>query len=338
MQPHGSDRVRSAAGKLILHSRISKGWTAGTPLCPGTAVQWEEECFEVVSADLLPGGGVRYVLGPWSDSSTMRTFSIYDEASEARLRADYELARRQRKHSRIAGFAGVLLGHLPSHVQNHFANELGLFPARMTLLSIIPSMLLLGTCVWLYVDAQLEQVPSPVPLWVFAFAMVMLLDSGVRFMVAMSQNRGMGSLPGTILYALYRLVSSKPAPRKESSTFTIPPSEEVERRDSLEMRAAFLTLLRPEEQTLLAERYGFDYRRHASAVAWTILVCAAIGAASMIVEVRDDGGISAVLSLLCAVLLVVEQVFRLRAFARGPAGSIFGVLVRPFARDLLARN
>jgi hypothetical protein len=338
MQPHGGDRVRAAGDTLILHSRISKGWTAGTPKCPGTAVQWEESCYEVLGAELLPAGGVRYVLRPWSDSATIRTFYVYDAVSEDRLRADFELAQRQRKYSVAARIAGFALGHLPSHVQEHYANELGLFPARMTLLSIVPSMIFVGTCVWLIADAMLRQVPSPVPLWVLGFAMVMLGDSAARFLVAMSQRRGIGSLPGTILYSIYRLFAKKPPAPQVSSTFMIPPSEEIRRSDSLEMRSAFLTLLRPEEQRRIAERHGFDYRRHAAGVAWTLLACAAIGAISMVMELRQGAGISALVSLVSALLVILEQAFRLRAFPHGPAGSVFGVLVRPFARDLLARN
>lgn len=336
MQAHGGDRFRMSGEKVILHARLSKGWTAGSRVCPGTAVQWDEQCFEVMSAELLPAGGVRYVLAPWSDANTMRTYSIYDAASEDHLRADFELAQRQRKHSVLARLAGFLLGHLPSHVQNHFANELGVFPARMTLLSIIPSIALLGTCVYLYVDALIKEVPSPVPAWLFLTALLMLFDSVPRFYVAMAQNRGMGSLPGTLVYLLYRLIARTPEPRKESSTFTLPPSEEVAAQDALAMRDAFLTLLRPEEQARIAQRYGWDYRRYASKVAWAILVCAAIGAASMTQKLIREGGLSPLLSLLCATAVVVEQIVRLRTFRRGPAGSVFGILVRPFARDLLA--
>jgi len=338
MHAHGGDRVRPAGETLILHARLSKGWVSGTPKCPGTAVQWDERCYEVLSAELLPAGGVRYVLGAWSDSATIRTFYIYDAASEVRLRADYELAQRQRKHSILARLAGFALGHLPSHVQNHFANELGVFPVRMTLLSLIPPMIFFGTCIWLIAGARIAQERSPVPFWVFAFAVAMFVDSGIRFMVTMSQARGIGSFPGTILYMLYRLVASGPAARKESSTFMIPPPDDVALQDELEVKSAFLTLLSANEQRLLGERYGFDHRRYAANVAWVILLCAALGAASMWVEIREGAGLSARLSLLCAALVALEQGIRLLRFSRGPAGSVFAVLVRPFARALLARN
>jgi len=44
---------------------------------------------------------------------------------------------------------------------------------------------------------------------------------------------------------------------------------------------------------------------------------------------------SALVSLVVAAGIGIEQVVRLSAFRRGPAGSILGALVRPFARKLL---
>ena len=99
MQPYGADRVRTSGGRVILHSRISKGWTPRTPKTPthaefpGSAVLWDDEYFEVVAAELLPAGGVRYVLEPWRDNHTIRSFEHYSEESEARLQKDYATAR-----------------------------------------------------------------------------------------------------------------------------------------------------------------------------------------------------------------------------------------------------
>lgn len=304
---------------------------------PGTAVLWDDEYFEVISAEPV-GESVRYELAPWRDEHTIRTFAPYSPESEAHLKADYERAERQRKHSRVAAVTGIVLGHLPEHVQQHLANELGVFPARMTILSTIPSVVLLGTCVWLYVSALIGQRPSPVPVWLWLVALAGTADSAARFQTAMSQNRGMGSLPGTILYAIYELVTGKKVPRLAEETKIAPPpplDPEAVLRDSIEMRSWMLTLLPAGEQNLLAKRYGFDYRKHAYGVAWAFLACGAIGVASMLPKVAR---ISAMISLLCAALLVVEQILRLLAFRRGPAGSVFGVLVRPFVRDLLERK
>ena len=345
MRPYGSDRVRESGGKVILHSRLSKGWTPRTPKSathsefPGTAILWDDQYYEVIAAEPLPAGGVRYVLGPWKDENAMRVFEGYDDASEARLLEDCQKAMRQQKHSLAARWSGILLGHLPAPVQNHLGNELGVSPARMTLLSIVPSIALLGTCVWLTVGAKMKSVPSPVPIALWVFALFMLFDSGVRFLVAMTQNRGMGSLPGLLVYGAIWLLTPKGKklvkPFEESrgeKLFTLPPPDDVAARDSVEWRSWMLTLLSPAEQHALAERYGYDYRKHAYELAWALLAAGVLGVFSSIPKV---GTFSGTVSLIAAALIVLEQSLRLRAFRERPAGSVFGVLARPFVRDLL---
>jgi hypothetical protein len=348
MLPYGGDRVRSAGGKVILHSAISKGWVprrARTNVhaeYPGTAVLWDEQYFEVVSAELLPRGGIRYVLELWRDDHVIRVFDSYDEATEARRLDDFRAAAAQRKKSVGARFAGVIFGHFPAHVQEHLQNELGVMPARMTILSCIPSVLLLGACAYLTASATLAEVPSPVPVWLMFIAGPLVSESGIRFLVAMQQNRGMGSLLGTLAYVLLwyftpmgRTWPSPFKPGRGYETFTLPPPADVELRDKLELRGAWLTLLTPAEQHGLAERYGFDYRKHAFGLTWLILICSALGVASSIVKVMDSGSVVALSSLVVAGVLAIEQVLRLTTLRHRPAGSFLGVLVRPFMRDLL---
>lgn len=347
MRAYGSDRFRISGDKVILHSRLGKGWTPRAPKTltsaefPGTAVYWDEQYYEVLAADLLPAGGVRYVLAPWRDEHAIRTFQPYDAISEARIAEDYARAMRQRRHSALARVAAMFLGHLPSHVQMHLANELGLFPHRLTLWSIVPVIVATGAVVYIGVDTYMRSVPNPIPDWAIILTAFMLAESAFRYLVAMTQLRAMGSIPGTVVYLLYwllhpnraRLVSPFVSAKGEGIAMAIPPSAEVEQRDMLEMRAALLTLLSPAEQALLAERFGFDYRKHAYGITWSILVCAALGVVSMLPKASSS--ISALVSLLCAGLVVLEQTMRLFALKRGPAGSVFGALVRPFARDLL---
>src|SRR5436190_1316348 len=143
LRPRGSDRARVAGDKVVLFSRIAKGWTARVPRShthaehPGTAVLWDEQYYEVLNADVMQGGGIRYVLAAWRDDMTFRDFQTYDDASEARIAADWEAAMRQRKHGKLAWFSGMLLGHLPAPIQNRIANEYGVSAPRMTILSII---------------------------------------------------------------------------------------------------------------------------------------------------------------------------------------------------------
>lgn len=348
MQPYGGDRVRSAGGRIILHSAISKGWTARRAKnnvhaeFPGTAVLWDDQYFEVVGADLLPRGGVRYVLEPWRDDHVIRVFDRYDEETEARRLADFRAAAAQRKKSVGAGFAGFLFGHFPVHVQEHLQNELGVVPARMTIASCIPPVILLGICYWFIASARLRQEPSGVPLWLLIILFPMVFESGIRFLVAMQQNRGIGSLLGTIGYVLFWYLTpnrkkwpSPFDPGRGHKTFTLPPSAEIALRDKIELRAAWLSLLSPEEQSRLAERYGYDYRKHAPGLAWLILVCSAVGAVSSAVKVADTGSFPAFTSLIVAATLALEQIRRLLIFKHRPAGSLLAPLVRPFLRDLL---
>ena len=338
MQSYGSDRVRETGGKVILHSRLAKGWTPRTPKTsthsefPGTAVLWDDQYFEVLSADPLPAGGVRYTLAPWQDEHTIRTFEAYSTESETRLQADHETAARQRRHSKLAQLSSMFLGHLPESVQNRLADDLGLFPARMTLMSVIPPLVLFGTCVWLYVDAKIEQRFSPVPTWLWFVTFLLLLDSAVRFLVAMSQNRGAGSVVGTLAYAVYCLVTGK---RTAPPKLSLPVPDEIAQQDSVEWRSWMFTLLSPQEQQALAQRYDYDYRKDAYTVAGAILAVGVIGILTSVSKLDRFSGLT---SLFVGALIALEQALRLLAFKRGPAGSLFAALVRPFLKDLIPRQ
>ena len=333
MLTHGSDRARRVGERVILQSAIPKGWTARVPKTttspehPGTAVLWDEEYFEVVEASGLPSGGVRYVLMAWRDEHAIRVFSHYDAESDAARLEDHRRVMRQRKASVAASLSGIALGHLPADVQNHLENELGVSAARLTLISCITPVALAGFCVYLQVDAKMRGELSPIPTIVWPIVGMLAFESFIRFFVAMSQSRPMGSALGVLVYTIYRLVTGKgkAAPARGSSVAFIEPTEDVALRGSFEIKEPLLTLLSPAEQTKLAERFGFDYRRTGFVVASIILVAAAIGAITS----------ESPLAMLIAAAVAVEQALRLVSLRRGPTSSIFAPLVRPFARNLL---
>lgn len=348
MRAFGTDRLRVSGDRFILLSALPKGWKARTPKSrthaefPGTAVLWDDEYFEVVEAS-AQGNAVRYVLMPWREEHTIRTFEAYDEASEARLAEDYRRAEKQRRASALSSVSGMFLGFLPEPVQKHLQNEYGVTPSRMTILSCIPPLVLMGLIIYLIVGAKIRGVPSPVPFVVVLLCAALCFESVIRFFVAMSQSRGMGSFLGLIVYSIYWRLSPNRAtlpsplapPPGESTTFMIPPTEDVVLRDKLEMKGPLLTLLTPLEQKQLAERYGFDYRRHAFWVAWALLFCAAFGVISGVVNVADRGDFGSLLALIVAGAIALEQLLRLSALRRGPAGSFLAVFARMFVRDLL---
>lgn len=309
---------------------------------PGTTVVWGEEHFEVIAAEGMPNGGVRYVLAPWRDEHTIRTIVRYDDESEARLAVDHERARRQRRFSVLTRVTGIFLGQLPAPVQNRLGDELGVSPMRLTIASCIPPVVLLGVCAYFASGAMIDRKVSPVPIWLWLVACFLTCESGTRFFVAMSQNRAMGSLFGTIGYAIFRVLAGSrgrdlPKPFEEPGNgvfFMIPPTDDVALRDSITLRAPMLTLLSAGEQGRVARKYGFNYRQHAFGLTWTILALALLGVATSCAKVQHGRG-TALISLLVAGTLAVEQIYRLVSLQRRPTGSVLGFLVRPFVRDLL---
>jgi hypothetical protein len=347
MLTHGSDRARRVGEKVILQSAIPKGWTPRTPKSlthaefPGTTVLWEEQYFEVIEATATPTGGVRYVLAEWRDSHTIRTFEHYDADSEALRVADHQRATRQRRSSLLSRLSGMVLGYLPAPVQMHLENELGVRASRMTMLSCIPPLVFFGIALVAHVEATMRRALSPVPGLLWPILVLLTFESFLRFFVVMSQGRPMGSALGVLGYAIYRQLSKKPDQRPptvggrgDSVAFTAP-SENVALRGSFEVKEPLLTLLTPAEQKKLAERFGYDYRKTAFGVAWAILTCAAAGVFTSYVKLEKSGSVTSFLSMFVAAGVVLEQALRLYSLRRGPAGSVFGVLVRPLVRNLL---
>ncbi|HEX2836092.1 MAG TPA: hypothetical protein VHW00_24015 [Thermoanaerobaculia bacterium] len=345
MRAYGADRFRMSGERVILHSPLVKGWTPRRARetthaeFPGTTVLWDEEYYEVIAADALPNGGIRYVLERWNEAHTIRVFEPYDDESEARLLADLRATQKQRATRVVAQLTGIFLGHLPYHAQQRIANNLGVSPFAMTMLSTIPSIVLLGVCAYLFADSLIDKTVSPVPIWLWLVALFLFAESLLRSFVALSQNRGIGSLLGAIVYVMLN-----PREALEGSRDTFDPkvmvrTPEVELSDRLTMRGPLLTLLSVEEQRDLAQRYGFDYREHAYVITWILLVGALLGAiSSLSTLVYSPFRLSALISLVVASVLLIEQIVRLQTLKSGPAPSILAFAARPFARALLEKS
>lgn len=349
MTPYGSDRIRVMGERVFLSSRIDKNWVARTRAkgthaeFPGTTVLWDGQSFEVVSVEKHPGF-FRYVLEPWRDEHTIRIFEDYNaETEQAREVAD-RAERRRHKQRFATRLLALFLGHLPAAQQDRLENELGIFAPRMTMISTILPVLAVAAALFVKVESELHSAGNTsIPTWVWIVLYFMFLDSILRFSVAFLQNRPMGSLPGIFAYILYyyvfardraRLASPFAAPAGQGLYKTEPPTD-VERADAVATAGGYLTLLTPEEQQRIAARYPYDYREHATGVAMILLVFSVIGAVSLIVKLLAHRNPATFLALLVAVYFVVEQIHRLLTFPRRPAGSILGVVVRPFMRRFL---
>jgi hypothetical protein len=340
MQAYGSDRVRDGdGGRLVLLSRIAKAWTPRAPKTlttaefPGTAVLWEEQYFEVVSAEPLAQGGVRYVLEPWQEMHAMRTIDQYDDAREAERVADYRAQVSRETKRKSANLLSVLAGHLPAIVQEEIGRELGIIATRLTIISALGVYaVVIALALWI-VSYVMAQLPPPAPLLIVTG--YLFVETSFRFFVAWMTGRPAGSLIGIISYLVYyfsaadrsRAVSPFGREKGNAATITATPAERAV-TDALLMREALVTLLSPADQARVAARFGYDYRRESSLIAILILFFAAIGVATSLHR-------GAVISLIAASAIAAEQLYRLAILRRRPAGSILGIAARPFVRKLL---
>ncbi len=340
MQAYGADRVRVADdGRVLLSSRFEKGWTARVEKTltkaefPGTAVLWSEAYYEVIDAEPLPSGGIRYTLLPWREEHAMRLVDRYDEESEAYRLEEIRKAAARDRGRRSANFFGLVTGQLPAAVQEELAHELGILPARLTMISVVFELAVLIGVTLILVGHIVNDHYMPVSL------VLLLLCVGaemvVRFYISYVQKRPIGTTAGLFVYILFYALAPNRAkltpPFKVSKglavTITDAP-DDIALRDAFMLREPFVTLLSPEEQARAKERFGYDYRRHSRNIAWILLVFSIAGVVSSI-------STGAILAGLVAAALAAEQIARLAAFRRGPAPSILGWLVRPLTRKVL---
>jgi hypothetical protein len=340
MQAYGSDRVRADDGERVeLLSRIAKGWTPRAPKTlttaefPGTAVLWEERYFEVISAEPLARGGVRYVLEPWQDMHAMRTINHYDDAHETQRLADYRAQLSRETKRKSANALALLAGHLPAAVQEELGRELGIIATRLTIISALGVYAVVIALVLWIVSGIMANAPLSLPLIVATG--YLFVETSLRFFIAWMTGRPAGSAIGVVSYLVYyysvadRARAVSPFAREKGMVVTItetPADRAV--TDSLVMREALVTLLSPADQARVAARFGYDYRHQSSLIAILILFFAAIGVATSLHR-------GAVISLIAASAIAAEQIYRLSILRRRPAGSILGIAARPFVRKLL---
>jgi len=348
MRPYGSDRVRVRDdATIVLTCRLPKeGWTPRVAKTlthsehPGTAILWDEQYYEVVDLEVV-ANAVEYTLAPWSESHTMRVSDAYDAKSEARRAADRADVARRVKGRRAATFFAVITGHLPAAIQDQIAHETGTNPPLLTILSAIPELVLLTYCALRIAAAKMGDGPWP-PAWFILLCIYFFFDAAIRAGFAFLHGKAVGSIFGIIGYAIYyaltpnraKRIAPLAAPRGEG-TFKVEVSSDVKLIDSMKVREPFFTLLPAPEQVRLAEKWDYDHRRNAATIAWGILIFAIIGTVTSFRTLNLAPRLSAVLSLISAGYLAVEQIVRLTQFGERPVGSVLGVLVRPFARKFL---
>jgi hypothetical protein len=308
-------------------------------LHPGTAIRWEDDLWEVLSAEETAAGTFRYELAPWDEQLAIRVLAPYDEASEAARAADRsDLGKRRKARGAVVLLAPVA-GLLPGRVQERLGAELGLRASRLTLCSIVaPAAVGFFALVMTMAAAFAPglQTAGPIvgpllPLLAYFFP-----ESLVRFLVAMAQDRPIGSLLGVPFYLAGRAAGVIPPPEGTPASDGPVPEARVP-GDRFLMIEPLLSLLPAADQLSLRERYGFSPVTWGKRTAWFLLVYPGLTAPALAFDLfSGNGGVRSLLLLVLAVGLSAEQVRRLRVLALGqPAPSVLGLLVGPFARPLL---
>ncbi|HEV7922651.1 MAG TPA: hypothetical protein VGR02_17845 [Thermoanaerobaculia bacterium] len=336
MRAYGSDRLQVDGDRLLISSRIPKGWqarigkTLTSPEHPGTAVLWDGECYEVLDVQPLPQG-YRYTLALWGETHAIRLTDRYDEESEGERVAEHRRGIMRERKRTAANLLALFAGQLPASIQNHLGSELGILPARLTLISTITDFAIVAAAI-LY-SAHLRTTFRIVPPWLFLTVFYFGIQFATRLTIALLQNRPVGTVFGLIAYLFVPKLAADPG-KGNAVPMTAAP-EDVALQDFVLMREPYITLLSTREQLSIARRFQYDYTRQSSNVAAALLLIAILGLVSSWSTLRHDVRPTALASLLTALALAVEQVWRLVALKTRPAGSVLGLLVRPFLKRLI---
>lgn len=336
-RPFGTDHLDVAAeGILVVHAGHPKGWrgrgtaTQTTSAHPGTAILWEGEVWEVVSAVDLPGGGVRYELSRWDERHAARHVEPYDEESERRL----ALGRKGDQRRKAGFFRALLLspvfGLLPAPAQQRIEDETA-FPApALTLVSALIGFVY-GIVSLMSILISAVGGPPLLPLWLALPGLYLLVESGARGAMAALQGRPVGSLLGEAAWTLLGRREALPEVARGEE-----PGEEA--YDQFRMREPLLALLSDADQRLASEKYGFDFVRWGRVTALLLLggfgpMALATGATLLVAPSGGD-----LFLLLVSAPVAAEQIPRLSRLRRGePASSFLRVVARPLCAKLLER-
>jgi len=219
LRPFGDDRLENEPdGRVSLVAAASKEWRPAVPAAsrraehPGTAVSWEGAIFEVLAAEPLADGGVRYSLAPWRDDHAIRLLERYDAESETARRRERRWKADALRKRRAAILLSPLLGHLPGSVQERMEREFGAPANAMTIVSALP-LLAVGQIGLMGAVAGLAGVSlAPLPEPPFPLAVYLFGESAIRLVIVATQSRPAGSLAGTLAFALWTSIIGKRAP------------------------------------------------------------------------------------------------------------------------------
>lgn len=348
-QAYGEDRLLSAsAGQVLLFSPYPKEWKPRSPRTelsaehPGTAVIWEDDIWEVLEAEEMTGFGVQYRLAPWDERHAIRLPLRYSPESEARRVAEKSEDRRALKIRLILWVTAPLSGLLPGHAQERFSRLYGSPFVGLAWISMILPMIW-GT---ISVLALLAGSVSPAafaalaPAGVFPLLLggYLFVETLLRFSVAMTDGRPIGSVLGVLPYWLY--VKLRGGEIEDPSRPIVPSTHHLELSafDTLSMLEPLLSLLTPAEQEQLEREFGFAPVKWGRRTSLALLLLMTAQVVSSIDDLANrNGGAAALGALGIALVLAAEQAWRLLGLWQGQLrGSVLAPLVRIAARRLFS--
>jgi hypothetical protein len=156
----------------------------------------------------------------------------------------------------------------------------------------------------------------------------------------MAQGRPIGTLVGTLLYEAWRrakaLALDQPLP-KGRAIWDVDSDATQDVLDRYHVLEPFAGLLPVDDQVRLAERFDFDGIRWGRVEAIFLIVMFGPLALTSVLGALSVFEAADVPRIVVFGGIALEQIVRLRKLAAGRlAPSVLGVLVRPFARKLLA--
>jgi hypothetical protein len=212
--PFGTDRLETGpGGSFRLLCRASKGWRPRTSATrrraehPGTAIEWQQEIFEVVAVEPVAEGTIRYSLEPWRDELAIRSLERYDAESEVGRADERRWRESAPRKRRLAILLSPLLGHLPGDVQERMEREFGAPANVMTAVSAFPLFVLGALGLFAFVARIAGGSLAPLPEPSIPLSLYLVGESSLRLVIVVTQSRPAGSIPGALAYEIWKRVA-----------------------------------------------------------------------------------------------------------------------------------
>ncbi len=192
---------QSSAEIVVTSKRLALPWRHGSPVLPGTAIEWREELWEVRSV-ARNGPGERWVLSPWPETEVVRTSDKLDRKRVSDLEAVVAAEERARRTRDFLMPLLPVIGVLPRPIQVRLESEFNL-PVRLA--TVVSAMLEVIAGFLLFFMLRCGAwAPPPALAWIILFAPAMALEGFVRLWFGLTQNEPIGSFVAAPLVLFVR--------------------------------------------------------------------------------------------------------------------------------------